>query len=103
MAGRESMTSARRPSNPNSKTWNRPTGPAPTMTASVTVASLVRSGDKCFLQCRGESLLREPFGVKETGLILRPAIAQHGDYRMAGAQLACHTHRRGNIDAARAA
>src|ERR671931_64201 len=44
------MSSARRPSRPSSNTWNRPTGPAPTMTASVTVASFVRSGDKGFLQ-----------------------------------------------------
>src|SRR4029453_1403547 len=99
MAGSESMSSARRPSRPSSKTWKSPTGPAPTMTASVTVASLVRSGDKGFLQQgggvskgfrgqrRGEPLLSDPFRVEQAGLIFRAAIAKHGDDHVTGPQL----------------
>src|SRR5262245_28013576 len=114
MAGRESISSARRPRRPSSKTWNRPTGPAPTMTASVTVASFVRSGDKGFLQgdrrtsCRrrGEAreiLLREPFGVEQARLIFRAAVAQDRDDRVPGAELARYAHGGRYIDAARAA
>src|SRR5262245_26028946 len=114
MAGRESMSSARRPRRPSSKTWNRPTGPAPTMTASVTVASFVRSGDKGFLQGdrrasrrrRGESreiLLREPFGVEQARLVFRAAIAQDRDDRVPGAEVARNAHRSRHVDATRAA
>src|SRR5262245_39255061 len=104
MAGRESMSSARRPRRPSSKTWNRPMGPAPTMTASVTVASFVRSGDKGFLQGdrrasrrrRSESreiLLREPFGVEQARLVFRAAIAQDRDDRVPGAEVARNAYR----------
>src|SRR5687767_666498 len=114
MAGRESMSSALRPSSPSSKTWNMPQGPAPTMTASVTVASFARSGDKGFLQgnrrasCRRRSesrevLLREPLWVEQTGLIFGAAIAQDGDDRVARAELLRHAHGGGHVDAARAA
>src|SRR6185369_12774481 len=108
------MSSALSPRRPSSKTWNMPQGPAPTMTASVTVASFARSGDKGFLQGNRrassgrrselrEILGREPLGVEQTGLILGPAIAKDGDDRVARAQLLRHTHGGGHIDAARAA
>src|SRR5262245_34158186 len=114
MAGSESMSSALRPSRPSSNTWNMPQGPAPTMTASVTVASFARSGDKGFLQgnrrpgggCRSELreiLGREPLGVEQTGLILRAAIAEDGDDGVARAELPGDAHGGGHIDAARAA
>src|SRR5690242_4759009 len=114
MAGSESISSALRPRRPSSKTWNMPQGPAPTMTASVTVASFARSGDKGFLQGnryarsgrRGELrevLAREPLGVEQTGLILRAAIAKNGDDGVAGAELLRYTHGGGHVDAARAA
>src|SRR5262245_32935223 len=116
MAGSESMSSARRPSRPSSKTWNRPTGPAPTMTASVTVASFVRSGDKGFLQGnrraplgrrngRGlcQILLHEPFRIEKARLILGPAITQDRDDGLAGPHLARHANGSGDVDAARAA
>src|SRR5690349_23801053 len=114
MAGSESMSSALRPRRPSSKTWNMPHGPAPTMTASVTVASFARSGDKGFLQgnrcARGgrrgelrEVLAREPLGVEQTGLILRTAITEDGDDGVAGTQLLRHTHGGRHVDAARAA
>src|SRR4051812_3270442 len=113
MAGSESMSSALRPRRPSSKTWNMPHGPAPTMTASVTVASFARSGDKGFLQCNRrmrrrrselrETLGREPLGVEQSGLIFRPAIAKDGDDGVAGAELLRHAHGGGHIDAARAA
>src|ERR1039457_3806948 len=107
------MTSARSPRSPSSKTWNSPTGPAPTMTASVTVASLPRSGDKDVPQRqrrarrsrggRGETLLLEPRAVEEPCLIVRPSVEEQPDNRVCGPQLARHPHRGGNIDAARAA
>src|SRR5689334_5185006 len=112
MAGSESMSSARRPSNPSSKTWNMPTGPAPTMTASVTVASFVRSGDKGFLQgnwralrrrdcrCPRQILLREPFRVEQTRLVLGTAIAQNRHDDVARSELARYAHRRCDVDAA---
>src|SRR3954464_1091869 len=114
MAGSESMSSALRPRRPSSKTWNMPQGPAPTMTASVTVASFARSGDKGFLQGNRrafsgrrselrEILGREPLGVEQSGLILRPAIAEDRDDGVAGAELLRHAHGGGHIDAARAA
>src|ERR1044071_7192346 len=114
MAGSESISSALRPSRPSSKTWNMPQGPAPTMTASVTVASFARSGDKGFLQgnpcARGgrrgefrEVLGREPLRVEQTGLIFRAAVAQDGDDRVAGAELLGEAHGGGHVDAARAA
>src|SRR5262245_15930316 len=101
MAGSESMSSALRPSRPSSNTWNMPQGPAPTMTASVTVASFARSGDKGFLQGNRRALSgrrselreilgREPLGVEQTGLIFRPAIAKDGDDGMAGTELLRH-------------
>src|SRR5215510_6974131 len=103
MAGSESISSALRPRRPSSKTWNMPHGPAPTMTASVTVASFARSGDKGFLQSYRrassgrrselrEVLGREPLGVEQTGLILRAAIAEDGDDGMAGAELPRQAH-----------
>src|SRR3954468_5080891 len=103
MAGSESISSALRPRRPSSKTWNMPQGPAPTMTASVTVASFARSGDKGFLQgdrrARGgrrgelrEPLGREPLGVEQTGLILRAAIAEDGDDGVAGSELLRDAH-----------
>src|SRR5262245_54767482 len=85
------------------------------MTASVTVASFVRSGDKGFLQgdrrapfrrdgrCSRKVLLHEPFGIEEARLILRTAITEHRDDRVAGAELARHANRGGDVDAARAA
>src|SRR5215470_8945980 len=108
------MSSALRPRRPSSNTWNMPQGPAPTMTASVTVASFARSGDKGFLQgdrlpsSGGRSELREvlgrePLGVEQSGLIFRAAIAKDGDDGVARAELLCHTHGGGHVDAARAA
>src|SRR6185295_14684635 len=113
MAGSESISSALRPSRPSSKTWNMPQGPAPTMTASVTVASFARSGDKGFLQGNRrigrrrselrEILGREPLGVEQAGLIFRPAIAEDGHDGVAGTELLRHAHGGGHVDAARAA
>src|SRR5579872_1269480 len=114
ICGSESTSSARKPSRPSSKTWNRPTGPAPTMTASVTVASLERSSDKDSLQCDaldlvdrsgkgGESFLLEPFAVEQTGLILGTPVAQHGDDGVSRAELARDADRRSDVDAAGAA
>src|SRR3954462_6725417 len=113
MAGSESISSALRPRRPSSKTWNMPQGPAPTMTASVTVASFARSGDKGFLQgnrraCNGrrgelrETLGREPFRVEQTGLIFRAAITKDGDNRVARAELPGDAHGGRHVDAARA-
>src|SRR5690348_8423450 len=106
ICGRESMTSARRPRSPSSKTWNRPTGPAPTITASVTVASLERSSDKDVLQLDGlaaagsdgvcrKPFLCEPLGVEQSRLIFRAAVAQHGDDHVSRAELASDAHRGG--------
>src|SRR5215210_4709739 len=38
-SGSESITWARMPSSPSSKTWNSPTGPAPMTTASVSIVA----------------------------------------------------------------
>src|SRR5579875_433398 len=114
ICGSESTTSARSPRRPSSKTWNRPTGPAPTITTSVTVASLERSSDKDVLQldalaaagfagCRRESLLDEPFGIEKPRLILRAAVTEHRDDHVSGAELARDAHGGGDVDATRAA
>src|SRR3954468_13671139 len=114
MAGSESISSALRPRRPSSKTWNMPHGPAPTMTASVTVASFARSGDKGFLQGnrrafsrrRGElreTLGRVPLRVEQTGLIFGATITEDGDDRVAGAELLRDAHGGSHVDAARAA
>src|SRR5580693_7041699 len=102
------MSSARSPKRPSSKTWNSPTGPAPTMTASVTVASLLRSTDKDALHADGvtsaggnrgcESLLLQPLAIEEPRLIIRAAIAQHRHHRVTGTELACHVHGGRHVD-----
>src|SRR6185437_8116927 len=89
-------------------------GPAPTITASVTVESFERSSDKDVLQldtlaaagldgaCR-EPFLGEPFGVEKPRLILCAAVAKHGDDHVPRAELASDSHGARDVDAARAA
>src|SRR6185312_13182676 len=114
ICGSESMTSARRPRSPSSNTWNKPMGPAPMITASVTVASFERSSDKDILQMDalaggrldaacGEPLLGEPLGVEKPRLIFRAAVAKHGDDHVSRAELARDSGGGRDVDAARAA
>src|SRR6185503_2805388 len=78
----ESMTCALISSRPSSNTWNRPTGPAPTMTASVSIGAaallIAPSADQL-----GQLVLAIlPFvGVGQRGLALgdaRPLLRQIG-------------------------
>src|SRR5262245_2183058 len=109
-SGSESTTCALRPSNPSSNAWNRPTGPAPTITTSVSIAgpsisASCASGDtrvlpaplgrRSGLRERAESLLREPLGIEKPRGIAGAAVAQDGHYRVAGPQCARHAYGRG--------
>src|SRR5215510_2467086 len=101
------MTCAFRPSSPSSNTWNRPHGPAPTMTTSVSIGwrsnlsaeSLCEAvNDTRSLRdgrglnvlveagCIQEAFLGKPFATEQTRLILRAVVTQDGDDRVPGAE-----------------
>src|SRR5262245_4547060 len=118
-AGSESTMCALRPSRPSSNTWNSPTGPAPTITASVSIAgpsisASCDSRDKSVSPCaapdrrrplRGaqKSFLLEPAGVEEARQVFRSVVAEHGHDAMAGTEPARDTHGGRDIDATGAA
>src|SRR5262245_9899283 len=121
-AGRESITCALRPSKPSSNTWNNPTGPAPTMTTSVSIA-----GPSINANCESrdttipptviaisiavaavarepeQALLFEPRVIEQPRQVLRPAIAEHGYDSVPRTKSTCHLDSRCHVDAAGAA
>src|SRR6185503_10639898 len=122
----ESMTCAFRPSRPSSNTWNRPHGPAPTMTTSVLIGwrSNLSAESVCVdtryhrerhrqheIGCERlvepgrlqQSLFREPFAIEQTRLVLRTGVAQDRHDRVTGAQPPRDLQSRSDVHAAGAA